>query len=410
MKLKNFFFAAIAAAFAFAACEPADPDTGTGNTGGNTGGDNQGGSSDVVETQTGFTGAGDYWIVAGDVVATTVRDTYTSGYLPVVDVWKSSDAYSTAEANKYTFAEVEGGYTIQDNFGRYLYVDDTHTSFQLSAEPTEGHVWKVTVQDNGTCTITNVLITNYVQYSVSHTSFGAYTTAQDNALLPKLVSVFNPIEAISIDTAPVQFSADGETKTLTATVPEGTTLSVISDNNAFSASVDGAVVSLTAASSTEAQEGTLTVTFANDGYSIVKQIPLTQAAPPTANEKTVTVQLGQNQNWVTATSSTYGAGVKVETTDFVIEHYKNTSSNEVVTSYPETRIYVGHIFMITPKNGGTIKSVSFTSAGGKNGPLEIGGIEYTATNGVLSWTGSVSTFSAVGKSQLRTTQMVVVYE
>lgn len=405
MKLRNFFFAALAAVFAFASCEPADPNTGTNNSNNS---DNNDGEGTVL--QSAFTGAGDYWIVADDVVATPKAAETTYGYLDVISVWKKSDVYASAEDNKFTFAEVEGGYTIQDSHGRYLHMTGNYNSFNYAAElPTEGHVWTVASNDDGTYDITNVLKSKYVQYSTQYESFGAYDSAQNGGVLPKLVSVVNPISLVaSLDVNSLAFSSEGETKTVTAT--EGVSVTAQSDNSAFTVAVDANVVSVTVSETTEAREGLLTVTMTCEGFSVVKTVGLSQAAPSTGNEKTVTVTLGSGQNWIAATHADHGAGYKLETDDFVIEHYKATSSNDVVTTYAETRIYVGHVFMVTPKNGGQIKSVKLTTAGGKNGPLEIGGTEYTAVDSVLEWTGAVRVFMAKGKTQARVTQMEVVYE
>ena len=397
MKLRNFFFAALAATFAFASCDKADS--------------NDGAAGNVA--QTGFAGAGEYWILAGDLAATPVSAEASSqyGYLKVESAWKSSVAYASSETNIFVFAEVDGGYTIQTKDGRYLYMSGTYNNFNYAAEvPAEGgHVWTVAKNDDGTYNVVNVLMNKTVQYSPSYTSFGAYDSPQTNAVLPNIVSAVNPIGSVTIDSNKLQFAASGETKTITAVVPADATVSAVSDNAAFAVAVNGASVSVTAAEATAAVNGELTLTFACGGYTVVKVVSLSQSAPSSGAEKTVTVLLGQNQTWASATSTTYGAGVKAETEDFIIEHYKHTSSNDVATTYAETRIYVGHMFMVTPKNGGVIKSVTFTTSG-KHGPLKIDGTEYTAVDSKLSWTGSMTVFSAEGKAQARVTQMVVVYE
>ena len=411
MKIRNFFFAALAATFAFASCEPeADSNTGTNNGEGNGGGQD----TPALEAQTGFVGAGEYWILAGDLAATPVGPEVSKqyGYLNVETAWKSSAAYASSETNILVFTEVEGGYTIQTKDGRYLYLSGTYNSFNYAAEaPAEGgHVWTVAKNDDGTYNVVNVLKNKTIQYSPSYGSFGAYDSPQTNAVLPSIVSAVNPIESVEVDVNDLQFAASGETKTLTANVPAGATVSAISDNAAFTVSINGTSVSVTAAEATAALTGDLTLTFTYGGYTVVKVVSLSQSAPSSGAEKTVTVTLGSSQTWTDATHTEYGAGFKLETDDFVVEHYKATSSNDVVATYAETRIYVGHVFMVTPKNGGQIKSVKLTTTGGKNGPLEIEGKQYTAENSALEWTGAVSVFKAIGKTQARVTQMVVIYE
>lgn len=86
--------------------------------------------------------------------------------------------------DNFVFAECEDGYSIQDCYGRYLYMDDdpTHKSFQLGTEPV---AWEVEASDNGTFSITNN--GQFIQFGQgTFTSFGAYATKQDNTVLPML--------------------------------------------------------------------------------------------------------------------------------------------------------------------------------------------------------------------------------
>ena len=86
--------------------------------------------------------------------------------------------------DNFVFAECEDGYSIQDCYGRYLYMDDdpNHKSFQLGTEPV---AWEVEASDNGTFSITNN--GQYIQFGEgTFTSFGAYSTKQDNTVLPML--------------------------------------------------------------------------------------------------------------------------------------------------------------------------------------------------------------------------------
>lgn len=86
--------------------------------------------------------------------------------------------------DNFVFAECEDGYSIQDCYGRYLYMDDdpNHKSFQLGTEPV---AWEVEASDNGTFSITNN--GQYIQFGEgTFTSFGAYSTKQANTVLPML--------------------------------------------------------------------------------------------------------------------------------------------------------------------------------------------------------------------------------
>ena len=292
MKLKNFFFAAVAAAFAFAACESADPDAGTGNTGGNTDGDNQGGSGDVVETQTGFTGAGTYWITANDLVGKPVVGK-NYDYLKVEDAWKKpSGIISSSAQNAFTFAEVEGGYTIQDSNGKYLYATqfsgNWNKNFNVSESlPSSGAVWTVEVAQNGECTITNTTSETFIQYSPNYTNFGHYPSAQEGGIYPKLVKVENPVPAVEFDN--LAFVADGETKELSVAQTEGLVISAESDNSAFSVTVNANVVSVSAGATTEARTGELTVSMTCNGFAASYVVGLSQSAPIAADAVSATI-------------------------------------------------------------------------------------------------------------------------
>ena len=114
------------------------------------------------------------------------KESYKYGYLSTVmkegtlDELKVESSYD----DNFVFAECEDGYSIQDCYGRYLYMDDdpNHKSFQLGTEPV---AWEVEASDNGTFSITNN--GQFIQLGQgTFTSFGAYATKQDNTVLPML--------------------------------------------------------------------------------------------------------------------------------------------------------------------------------------------------------------------------------
>lgn len=114
------------------------------------------------------------------------KESYKYGYLSTVmkegtlDELKVESSYD----DNFVFAECEDGYSIQDCYGRYLYMDGdpNHKSFQLGTEPV---AWEVEASDNGTFSITNN--GQFIQFGEgTFTSFGAYATKQDNTVLPML--------------------------------------------------------------------------------------------------------------------------------------------------------------------------------------------------------------------------------
>lgn len=117
-------------------------------------------------------------------MANTLSATYDYGYLPVNEAGTAALVGATDLLNGFTLTETNGGYTIQDAYGRYLYMKDNFDSFNVSADRQEGDVWTVEPQADGTVKITNVLTGKYIQYSASHNSYGAYADVQ--GVMPSL--------------------------------------------------------------------------------------------------------------------------------------------------------------------------------------------------------------------------------
>ena len=229
--------------------------------------------------------AGKYWIVANNLVAKPVTSSF--GYLNVEDAWKSASSVASTQANAFTFTSVEGGYTIQDEAGKYYYGTVFNNAwsknFNVSATlPAEGAIWKIVKNDDDTYTITNTTQPSYLQYSVSYNSFGHYTTAQSNAVLPTLVKVENAVPAVTLE-ASLTFEAEGGSQTIT--LPEGVSATTSCDNAAFTATASANVVTVSAAATTEAQSGVLTLVLNYNGFAITKTVDLTQKAAPVAGEE-----------------------------------------------------------------------------------------------------------------------------
>ena len=112
------------------------------------------------------------------------KESYKYGYLSTVmkegtlDELKIESSYD----DNFVFAEFEDGYSIQDCYGRYLYMDGEHASFQLGKEPV---AWELEASDNGTFSLTNN--GKFIQFGQgTFTSFGAYAIMQDITVLPML--------------------------------------------------------------------------------------------------------------------------------------------------------------------------------------------------------------------------------
>lgn len=137
--------------------------------------------SDYMKTTT--VESGKTYILAADnegtaVIAQTVGVNNDHGYLYVNEAAPADLMGATDLLNGFTLTETEGGYTIQDAYGRYLYMKDDYNSFNVSTDRQEGDTWTVEPQADGTVKITNVLKEKFIQYSTQYESYGAYTDEQ----------------------------------------------------------------------------------------------------------------------------------------------------------------------------------------------------------------------------------------
>ena len=122
------------------------------------------------------------------------KETSEYGYLNTlseegtVDELKIKSSYN----DEFTFEAVDGGYSIADRYGRYLYFDGSHNSFQFGEDAS---AWTVEPADNGTFKLTNNGY--FVQWGNGpYTTFGGWAEAQENTVLPMLF-VFDEATAIN---------------------------------------------------------------------------------------------------------------------------------------------------------------------------------------------------------------------
>ena len=115
-----------------------------------------------------------------------LSETKTYGYLSTGSVTGYVDQIEVDKTynDEFTFTAVDGGYTIQDSYGRYLYQSGTYKTFTVS-ETNDGYVWTVEPQTDGTFKIS--MNGYFMQFGEGKfTSFGVYDSEQDNAVLPML--------------------------------------------------------------------------------------------------------------------------------------------------------------------------------------------------------------------------------
>ena len=127
----------------------------------------------------GITSGNKYAMIAADSAATYFYGKEAQGNLPSKTTTNVNGKYTNAvECAGFTFTATDGGYTIQDELGRYLSPADNGFGFNASA------VWNVTIDNNGNASITSGGKTIY--YSTGDATFGCHATATAEHLLPKL--------------------------------------------------------------------------------------------------------------------------------------------------------------------------------------------------------------------------------
>ncbi|MCM1451522.1 MAG: hypothetical protein NC102_04650 [Clostridium sp.] len=168
---------------------------------------------------------GKYLIVANGNAATVVSKAY--GYFGLTEVTVEGENLTAEDVTdiEFTFTATDGGYYIKDPKDRYVYMDETHDSFNFSADlPADAAVWTVTFNEDGSVKIMNVARQKYIQYDTKYSSYGSYNS--ERGVMP---SLYRQIEA----------AAKAPAKAPLANVPYTTAYSVWAyDGSAWSAAAD----------------------------------------------------------------------------------------------------------------------------------------------------------------------------
>ena len=191
-----------------------------------------------------------YAIVAADSAATYFYGDKDYGYLPTKTATDVNGRYiETLECAGFTFNAAEGGYTIQDELGRYVFHTGSYNSFNYSAEkPATGAIWNISVDADGNATIT--CDGHTIHYSTEHKTYGCYKAEDitESHVLPKLYmqreyptytitpaggSTFNRLETITVTceegiatTSDLKITAEGFTTELIVKQTDSNTLTI----------------------------------------------------------------------------------------------------------------------------------------------------------------------------------------
>ena len=120
----------------------------------------------------------------------------TYGYMPYASITINEEgiieACDAAETAFLTVTAVEDGFTMQDTYGRYIYMKGDYNSFNIGTEMVQpGSSWQFILNDEGTFCVTNTMNEKVIMYDTQYTSYGCYPAKTDARLY---VSVFKMVE------------------------------------------------------------------------------------------------------------------------------------------------------------------------------------------------------------------------
>lgn len=127
---------------------------------------------------------GTYVIVNGNLTFSSLDQSKNYGYVYPNEVTITDGVVSGHfKADVLTIKNVDGGFTIQDAYGRYVYMKGNYNSFNVdAAAPEEGHVWQLLAGKDGEQFIINKLNGKTLAYDTQHSSWGAYPELTETRL------------------------------------------------------------------------------------------------------------------------------------------------------------------------------------------------------------------------------------
>lgn len=147
-----------------------------------------------------------YIMSCGKNVASSFFNSISSGNLNSVEIVNSKKKYiETNEFNGFTFTADNGGYTIQDAYGRYLSPNNSNGFNATKTKPATGAVWSISIDSKTLlATIKNIADGKIIAYDTENKVFGAYSKTTSAHTLP---AMYEAIEYNTITITP----ADGDT-------------------------------------------------------------------------------------------------------------------------------------------------------------------------------------------------------
>ena len=205
-----------------------------------------------------------YALVYDTKAATGLPSNY--GYLKTTTALARTEGISLPATCAFGFLTTDGGFTIQQFDGKYVYQSGEYDSFNVAATaPEGGHVWSV--GENG---ITNNVTSKFVQYDSAYGTYGCYATAKGN--IPayyEMVEVDSTPVIVDLSASSLSFGQDAESKVVEVAIYGSATLSASASETWVSAEVSGNTITVSVeANEGEAREVAVTINYGNDSRTV----------------------------------------------------------------------------------------------------------------------------------------------
>lgn len=128
---------------------------------------------------------GTYVIVYENLTLAALDESKTYGYAPGNEITVADGVASGfAAEDVVTIKNVDGGFTMQDSYGRYYYLKGTYNSFNIGTEiPDDAYgIWQIQTGKDGTQSIVNTGNMKTLAYDTSYSSWGAYPEIKDSRM------------------------------------------------------------------------------------------------------------------------------------------------------------------------------------------------------------------------------------
>ncbi len=143
---------------------------------------------------------GQYIISWGDLTFAALAEDKTYGYAP------AGSAAAPADTDIITITNTaDGKFTMQDSYGRYIYMKGTYNSFNVGPEAIEACEWILEDAGNGVVHLKNVGMEKYVSYAEKFSTWGSYADQYESGNLSIApVAAEEPTEPAPTEPAPTE--------------------------------------------------------------------------------------------------------------------------------------------------------------------------------------------------------------